>query len=148
MSDIKWKLKSFEELTNHELYAYLALRNEVFIVEQNCPYQDMDGLDDKGVHLLAWENDVPVACARLFAPGVVYEQASIGRVITKGSHRRLKLGHELMRRAIESCGDIFGSVPIKIGAQAYLQEFYESHGFKRISDIYLEDDIPHIKMLR
>ncbi len=144
---INWKLKTFTTLSNRELYDYLALRCEVFIVEQNCPYQDLDGLDEKGDHLLGYDNDILVACARLFPPGISYEQASIGRVITKPSHRSKKIGHELMIKAIDICRQQYNGKPIKIGAQAYLQKFYEGHGFKRVSDIYLEDDIPHIKML-
>ncbi|HEX4888649.1 MAG TPA: GNAT family N-acetyltransferase [Luteibaculaceae bacterium] len=145
---ITWKLIGFHQMDVTELYAYLALRSEVFIVEQNCPYQDLDGLDAQAQHLLAFDGERPVACARLFAPGIVYTEASIGRVITKPSHRSQSLGKELMKRSIEILVQQFNNPPIQIGAQAYLERFYEGFGFKRIGDIYLEDNIPHIKMLR
>ncbi len=143
-----WIFKSFNELTNQELYDYLALRAEVFIVEQNCPYQDLDGTDQKAMHLLGYHEGTLVSCARIFAPGDCYTEASIGRVITKPSHRALKIGHELMKTAIGYCEEHFNHSPIKISAQAYLEKFYQSHGFVTVSDIYLEDNIPHIKMLR
>ncbi len=145
---MSWITKTFDELTARELYDYLALRAEVFIVEQNCPYQDLDGLDFIAVHLLAYHDQTLVACARIFAPGDCYHEACIGRVISKPSHRGQQLGHQLMKRAIDYCEQHFNNSAIKISAQAYLEKFYESHGFKRVSDIYLEDNIPHIKMLR
>ncbi len=145
---INWTIKTFDQLNTTELYKYLALRAEVFIVEQNCPYQDLDGMDQRASHLLAFDGETLVACARMFAPGDCYTEASIGRVITKPSHRKLKLGHELMTKAIQFCEEQYHRSPILIGAQAYLEKFYESHGFLRVSDIYLEDNIPHIKMLR
>lgn len=145
---INWITLPFNELNTNELYNYLALRAEVFIVEQNCPYQDLDGLDQRAIHLFGYDGTTLVACARLFAPGDCYTEASIGRVITKPSHRSLKIGHTLMQKAIQFCDDTFHRPSILIGAQAYLEKFYESHGFLRVSDIYLEDNIPHIKMLR
>ena len=145
---ITWKSSPFNALSTIELYNYLALRNEVFIVEQNCPYQDLDGLEEQAIHLIAYEGSKAVACARLFAPGISYQEVSIGRVITKASHRKTGLGHQLMQKAISECDVLFGKQAIKIGAQAYLKKFYESHGFTTVSAIYLEDDIPHIKMLR
>ena len=143
-----WIIRQFNELSTTELYSYLALRAEVFIVEQNCPYQDLDGMDQRAVHLLGYDGDLLVSCARIFAPGDCYTEASIGRVITKPSHRSKKIGHELMKTAIDYCLKTYNHPPIKISAQAYLEKFYESHGFNTISDIYLEDNIPHIKMLR
>lgn len=145
---VKWITKSFNELSNQELYDYLALRAEVFVVEQNCPYQDLDGMDQRAMHLLGFDGETLVSCARIFAPGDCYDEASIGRVISKPSYRAQKIGQELMKRATEYCDAQFNRSPIKIGAQAYLERFYEGHGFKRVSDIYLEDNIPHIKMLR
>ncbi|MES2627937.1 MAG: GNAT family N-acetyltransferase [Bacteroidota bacterium] len=148
MPSLTWELTSFNQLTLTKLYNYLALRSEVFIVEQNCPYQDLDGMDERSMHLIAYDGELPVACARLFAPGDCYTEACIGRVITKPSHRSLKIGHELMKRAIAFCEQEYDHSLILISAQAYLEKFYESHGFLRVSDIYLEDNIPHIKMLR
>lgn len=147
-NSITWKFRSYEGLTKSELYDWLALRSEVFIVEQNCPYQDLDGMDQRAEHLLGYQNDQLVAGARLFAPGDCYTEACIGRVITKPSHRALKIGHDLMKQAISYCMDNYNRSAILISAQAYLIKFYESHGFVTVGETYLEDNIPHIKMLR
>lgn len=143
-----WLIRSFDQLTHQQLYDYLALRSEVFIVEQNCPYQDLDGMDQRAHHLLGYVDGKLASCARMFAPGDCYDEASIGRVITKPDFRGLKIGHELMKESIGFCEKQYNHPPIKISAQLYLQKFYEGHGFVRISDEYLEDNIPHIKMLR
>jgi ElaA protein len=148
MSDIIWKIKRFNELSLEELYSVLQLRSEVFVVEQNCVYQDIDGKDEKAVHLLGEIDGLLVAYARLFQPNDYFEQASIGRVIVKPSHRELKLGHELMRQSISAVADWFETHQITISAQLYLKKFYEGHGFVQTSETYLEDDIPHIEMKR
>lgn len=114
---INWITLPFTELSTTELYNYLALRAEVFIVEQNCPYQDLDSMDQQATHLLGYDGATLVACARLFAPGDCYTEASIGRVITKPSHRSLKIGHTLMQKAIQFCDDTFHRPPILIGAR-------------------------------
>lgn len=142
----EWKIKRFEALSHSELYQVLALRCEVFIVEQNCPYQDIDGKDQKALHLLGEIDGKLVAYARLFEAGDYLAESCIGRVIVKPSHRELKLGHELMRRAMDAMAESFSS-PIKIHAQSYLKKFYESHGFRVSGDEFLEDDIPHLPML-
>lgn len=142
-----WTLKPFSDLQNLELYQILQVRNEVFIVEQNCPYQDCDAKDFKAHHLCAWQQGQLVAYARLLPPGISYPgQASIGRVLTAPSARRQNLGRELMRRAIGEIYTLFGPVEIAISAQYYLKNFYESFRFVQIGDIYLEDDIPHVHM--
>jgi len=146
MQTINWKIKRFEALSLEELYAILQLRSEVFVVEQNCVYQDIDYKDQKAIHLFGEYDGQMVAYARLFKPIDYFENASIGRVIVKPSHRHLKLGHELMREAIQAVKTSFGESKITISAQLYLQKFYESHGFVATSDMYLEDDIPHIEM--
>ena len=145
---ITWSCKYFADLTNDELYAILRLRNEVFVVEQNCPYQDLDNKDQKCYHLMGWKEKELLAYTRLIPPGVVYPQTSIGRVVSSPAARRTGIGRELMKQSIDKCIELFGDKPIRIGAQLYLQEFYASFGFKVSSDIYLEDGIRHIEMIR
>jgi ElaA protein len=144
---IQWKCKSFNELTNEELYKILQLRNEVFIVEQNCPYQDCDNKDLKSFHLTAWEKSSIVAYSRILPPGISYSNAaSIGRVVTSPSARGQRLGKELMSRSLENLYRLFGHVPVTIGAQLYLKKFYESFSFLQQGNIYIEDGIQHITM--
>lgn len=145
---LHWLLRRFDELTPYQLYAILQLRNEVFVVEQNCVFQDADDKDQDSYHLMGFLDNKLVAYTRLVPAGVSYAQASIGRVVTSPSVRRSGAGKLLMQQSIDSLYTLFGKVPIKIGAQLYLQHFYESFGFKRISDIYLEDGIEHIYMLK
>ena len=144
----EWKIKRFNELSLQELYSLLQLRSEVFVVEQNCVYQDIDGKDEKALHLIGLIEDKIVAYARLFKPNDYFENASIGRVITKEEFRNLKLGHQLMLTAIQAIKDYFNEEKITISAQLYLKKFYETHGFIQTSEMYLEDDIPHIEMKR
>jgi ElaA protein len=145
---INWILKTFETLTPHELYAILRLRSEVFVVEQNCVFLDMDNKDQFCYHLLGWLNNDLVACTRLIAPSKVYDFMSIGRVVSSPAYRGTGIGRELMKVSIQKCYDLFGKAPIKIGAQLYLKKFYQSLGFEQTSDIYLEDDIEHIEMIK
>lgn len=145
---IEWKIKPFEALTVHELYDMLKLRSEIFVVEQNCVYLDIDGKDKKALHLLGVYDDKIVAYARLFDAGISFDNASIGRVVVDANYRDKKWGHDLMREAIQGIKENFGKDEITIGAQLYLKKFYESHGFVPISEMYLEDDIPHIDMTR
>ncbi|MFY8098046.1 MAG: GNAT family N-acetyltransferase [Flavobacterium sp.] len=143
-----FKIKRFNELSVQELYQILQLRSEVFVVEQNCVYQDIDGKDEKALHVLGYYEEVLVAYSRLFAPGLYFENASIGRVIVKEVFRDKKFGHDLMKISIETIKQIFDTHFITISAQQYLKNFYESHGFVQTSQMYLEDDIPHIEMKR
>ena len=143
---MNWVLKSFDSLTPHELYAILRLRTEVFVIEQACLFQDMDNKDQYSYHLMGWENDTLVAYTRLVPPGVSYQEASIGRVVTLPVARGSGMGKLLMEKSIEQIIHLYGKNPIKIGAQLYLKNFYESLGFIKTSDIYLEDGIEHIKM--
>ena len=145
---VQWLLKKFEELTPYQLYAILQLRNEVFVVEQNCVFQDADEKDQQSMHFMGFLNNKLVAYTRLVPPGVAYEEVSIGRVVTSPSVRRSGIGKELMQRSIDTVYRLFGEVPIKIGAQLYLKKFYESLGFKQVSEVYLEDGIEHIFMIR
>ncbi|WP_269686264.1 GNAT family N-acetyltransferase [Flavobacterium lacustre] len=143
---IEWKIKSFEALSVHELYDLLRLRSEIFVVEQNCVYLDLDGKDKVALHLFGEFEGKIVAHARLFKAGISFENASIGRVTVAADYRDRKWGHDLMREAIAGILIHFGESQITIGAQLYLKKFYESHGFMQTSDMYLEDDIPHIEM--
>ncbi|MBK6383415.1 MAG: GNAT family N-acetyltransferase [Chitinophagaceae bacterium] len=146
---INWFCKKFDELSPYELYAILQLRNEVFVVEQNCPYQDADNKDQSSWHLMGWLDDKLVAYTRLLPLGVAYpEMPSIGRVVTSPSVRRSGIGKKLMEKSIEELYKLFGNTPIKIGAQLYLLKFYTSLGFQQTSDIYLEDNIEHVEMLK
>lgn len=145
---IQWIVKRFSQLTPEELYAALQLRNEVFVVEQNCVFQDADDKDQEAYHLLGFHNNKLVAYTRLVPGGVIYEEPSIGRVVTSPSLRGAGAGKELMQQSINTAYELFGIKPIKIGAQLYLKKFYEGFGFQQISDVYLEDGIPHIYMLK
>ncbi|HWI92339.1 MAG TPA: GNAT family N-acetyltransferase [Flavisolibacter sp.] len=145
---IQWLLKKFEELTPYQVYAILQLRNEVFVVEQNCVFQDADNKDQASYHLMGFVHDSLVAYTRLVRAGVSYEQVSIGRVVTSPTVRRSGIGRELMRQSIDSVYKLFGVQPIKIGAQLYLKKFYESFGFRRVGEGYLEDGIEHIYMIK
>lgn len=148
-SQMNWILKPWCELTTDELYDLLALRVEVFVVEQTCPFQDLDGLDrrDGVLHLLGWQDGALVAYARLMAPGVAKaQQVVIGRVVTAPEARGDGLGHRLMQQALQECARLWPGVSIYLGAQAHLQGFYGRHGFTAVGEPYLEDDIPHIGM--
>ena len=145
---IQWLLKKFEELTPYQLYAVLQLRNEVFVVEQNCVFQDADDKDQQSYHLMGFDNDKLVAYTRLVPAGIAYKEASIGRVVTSPAVRRRGAGRQLMQQSIDTVYKLYGKTPIKIGAQLYLKKFYESFGFEQISEVYLEDGIEHIYMLK
>jgi ElaA protein len=145
---LNWEIKRFETLSLNQLYQLLQLRSEVFVVEQNCVYQDIDGKDEKALHVLGEYEGKIVAYARLFKPKDYFENASIGRVLVGGTYRDKKLGHILMREAIEAIRGHCNETAITISAQLYLKQFYESHGFVQTSEMYLEDDIPHIQMKR
>jgi ElaA protein len=146
---LTWTLKPFHALALAELYALLQLRSEVFVVEQTCAFQDIDGQDHVAYHLLGHsEAGELVAYTRLFGAGISYPEASIGRVVVSPRARRYGLGRELLRQSIAAVETLFGEQPIQIGAQLYLKEFYESFGFRQLGEGYLEDGIPHIHMVR
>jgi len=147
MPDINWTINTFAELGPAELYSILQLRNDVFVVEQNCVYQDLDGKDKLSWHLMGWRNQELVAYSRIIPPGISYTEASIGRVVTSFKHRRTGIGIKLMEESIRIAFDQFGHSPVKIGAQVYLIKFYQSFGFLQCSNEYLEDGIPHIEMI-
>ena len=145
---INWKIKRFEELSAPELYSTLQLRAKVFVVEQNCVYQDIDGKDLKALHLIGESDKKIVAYARMFKSGDYFESASIGRVVIDPHYRDRKWGFEMMKNAISGIEAHFGETKITISAQLYLQKFYEKLGFVTFGESYLEDDIPHIEMRR
>jgi ElaA protein len=145
---LQWKIKAFDGLSVNELYDLLQLRSKIFVVEQNCVYLDLDGKDKVALHLFAEFEGKIVAHARLFKAGISFDNASIGRVVVDADYRDRKWGHDLMREAIAGIASNFNETKITIGAQLYLKKFYESHGFIQSSEMYLEDDIPHIEMIR
>ena len=143
-----WTLKPFDDLTAQELYCILQLRNEVFIVEQNCPYQDLDNKDLDAFHLMGMKENKLLAYSRLLAPGISYSESSIGRVVSSPAARKTGMGKKLMKESIVQIKNLFQTDIIRIGAQLYLKNFYESFGFIQEGETYLEDNIPHIIMLR
>ena len=143
---VKWEIKGFEALSVQELYQCLRLRSEIFVVEQNCVYQDLDNKDQKALHLIGEFDGKIVAYTRLFKEGDYFENASIGRVVVDENYRDKKWGHELIAQSISGIKKHFKTQKITISAQLYLKKFYESHGFVQTSETYLEDDIPHIEM--
>lgn len=144
---MNWITKHFQDLTLQELYDFLTLRSEVFVMEQACPYQDVDGKDADAYHIMGYEAKKLVAYCRVLKAGVSYDEVSIGRVLVNASARKSGLGRTLMERAVHFALDELDEPSIRISAQAYLKEFYTSLGFKQVSQVYLEDDIPHIEML-
>ncbi len=143
---LKWVYKKFDELEARELYAIMQLRNEVFVVEQNCIYQDADGKDSSSMHLAGWDRNKLMTYCRIIPPGISYPECSIGRVVCSPAYRKTGAGRALMTLAIEKAFQDFSVISIKIGAQLYLKEFYASLNFIQSGDQYLEDGIPHIEM--
>ncbi|WP_142784534.1 GNAT family N-acetyltransferase [Changchengzhania lutea] len=142
------KVKSFEELTKLELYGLLQLRSEVFVVEQDCVYQDVDGKDEKALHVLGIKDGKIIAYTRLFKPGDYFKESSIGRVVVARNERQYDYGKRIMEASIKAIEDHFNTTRIKISAQCYLQKFYSNLGFVSVGEDYLEDDIPHIAMIK
>lgn len=146
---LRWETRTFEQLDAASLYSILAERTAVFIVEQECAYQDADGLDPDALHLCAWSSPTRLqAYARITPPGSRFDEPSIGRVLTALQARGTGLGHLLMERALAATRKHFGPRPIRISAQSHLQPFYQRHGFRTASAPYDEDGIEHVDMLR
>jgi ElaA protein len=145
---VNWILKSFNELSVSELYAIMQLRNEVFVVEQDCVYQDADDKDLSSWHFMGWQGEKLAAYTRILPPGLAYPEPSIGRVVTSPAARRSGLGRELMERSVTALIQLFGEQPVRIGAQVYLTQFYTSLGFQPQGDTYDEDGIEHIQMVK
>lgn len=142
------QVKTFEELTKQELYSLLQLRSEVFVVEQDCVYQDIDGKDQKALHVLGFKEDKLVAYTRIFKPGDYFKEPSIGRVVVVKNERAYKYGYDIVKASIKAITENYKASLIKISAQVYLKKFYTNLGFKAIGEPYLEDDIPHIAMIK
>ena len=140
--------KKFNELTTQQLYELLQLRSEVFVVEQDCVYQDIDGKDQKALHILGYKNEKLVAYTRLFKPGDYFKKSSIGRVVVLKNERQHKYGYDIMEASIVAIKNHYNETEIKISAQVYLKKFYNNLEFKEIGEEYLEDGIPHIAMMR
>ncbi|MBC7866548.1 MAG: GNAT family N-acetyltransferase [Gloeobacteraceae cyanobacterium ES-bin-316] len=142
-----WICKKMNDLTVDELYCIFQLRSEVFVVEQNCVYQDADGKDNNSYHFCGWLDNLLVSYCRILPPGLSYPEASIGRVLSHPSHRKAGYGKIMMEKSIQKTYEMFDVPEIKIGAQLYLLTFYKNLGFKPLGETYLEDNIPHITML-
>lgn len=145
---MKIVVKNFEELHIDELYALLRLRAAVFVVEQDCVYQDVDNKDQKALHVMGFEGDQLVAYTRLFGGGDYFDKPSIGRVVVDETARGKAFGHGILRASIETIETRFGKQPIEISAQTYLEKFYNDHKFRAVGETYLEDGIPHVRMIR
>lgn len=141
------EIKTYSNLTKDELYTLLQLRSEVFVVEQDCVYQDIDGKDQKALHVLGFKNSDLVAYTRIFKPGDYFNEASIGRVVVKESERQHKYGYDVMKASIEAVKEFYNISNIRISAQTYLKRFYNNLNFKEVGEEYLEDGIPHINMI-
>lgn len=140
-------IKHYKELSKDELYNILQLRSEVFVVEQDCVYQDIDYKDQKAIHVLGLKKNKLVAYARIFKPGDYFDLASIGRVVVAKNERQNKYGYDIMKVSIKAVKDELKEITIKISAQCYLKEFYTNLGFNKVGEEYLEDGIPHIAMI-
>ena len=150
MNVIEWECKRFAELSTPQLFELIKLRIDIFVVEQQCPYQELDDKDrhEHTRHLMGIYNNQLICCARLLAPGVSYAEVSIGRFAVALPHRRNGIGSTLMQQCISHIEDIWPHHNIRMSAQHYLGEFYTRLGFNQTSDVYLEDNIPHIEMLK
>ncbi len=148
MTNIQWQIARFDQLTVDQLYAILQARSAVFVLEQNCVYLDIDGKDQDCLHLAAWnaQNEL-LAYLRVVPPGISFTEASLGRVITTAQARGTGIGKQLLQRGISVCRETYPAQNIRIGAQHYLEKFYQSFDFVTDSEIYLEDGIPHVEMI-
>ena len=146
---MQWILKKFNDLTVNEFHDILQLRINIFIVEQNCPYPELDNKDKIAFHLFGIDkNNKIIAYTRIFKPGDFYKEAAFGRVVVHEEYRNQKIGSQLVKETIIETHKLFGNINIKIGAQTYLKDFYQSFGFQQVDDDYIEDGIPHIHMVK
>ena len=148
MNNIIWKIKNFEEITTAELYEIIKARVDVFVVEQDCPYPDLDGYDQQAIHLWAEQENNVLAYCRIFDKGIKYNETSIGRVLTSEKGRGKNLGKQLIQYALETIENRFKNLEVRISAQDYLLKFYSGFGFQDTGKKYLEDNIPHTEMFR
>ena len=147
-SELYWQWCTLHELTAAEVYAVMAARAAVFVVEQACPYQDADGYDLDAQHLIVWSGAEVAACLRVLSPRTKLAERSIGRILTSQAFRGTGLGRAIVQRALDRMDASYPGKPVRIGAQARLSKFYESFGFELASEEYMEDGVPHIEMLR
>lgn len=145
---MNWKWKKWDDLTTLELYQIIQAREAVFVVEQKLSYVDCDDYDQKAWHLMGYENNKLIAYMRAFPPGAKYQEAAFGRVLTTKDGRGKGAGKELTKMGLQKIRETFGEHPVKISAQAYLEKFYSDFGFKRVSEDYLEEGIPHLTMIK
>ncbi len=145
--EIDWMFIHYDDLTINDLHDLVALRLKVFVVEQNCPYQDLDGKDKHCHHLIGKLENKIVATARILPPGLSYEETSIGRVVVDDSLRGAKLGHVLMKKSMQFIESKYGKTSVRISAQEHLEKYYQKHGFVSTGKCYLEDNIPHVEMI-
>ncbi|QMU61088.1 MAG: GNAT family N-acetyltransferase [Gammaproteobacteria bacterium] len=150
MKDLQWRCNVFQQLDKNTLYEIIKLRIDIFVVEQKCPYPELDEKDrhDGTLHLSAHDNEKLIAYARLLPPGLSYAETSIGRFAVESSSRQQGIGSLLIKKCLDETNKAWPKHNIKISAQEYLQEFYEKFGFIKVSSSYLEDYIPHIEMLK
>lgn len=141
-------VKTFDSLSLKELHDLLQLRSEVFVVEQDCVYQDIDGKDENALHVMGFLNGTLAAYTRCFPPGIYFEEAAIGRVVVAKNFRGKNYGHFIMKASLDAIFDYYQSKTVKLSAQTYLESFYQSHGFEATGAEYLEDGIPHIAMIK
>ena len=147
-NNLIWHLKTYEELTRDELYQIVRARLDVFVVEQDCSYLDTDNYDQKALHLwVEYEGEV-IAYCRLFDKGIKYEEASIGRVLSRGEGRGKNIGRQLVGYAVQTIENVYKTTAIRISAQDYLLKFYGEFGFIPTDKKYLEDNLPHTEMYR
>jgi len=142
-----WEVKSFNDFSLEEFYQLIALRIEVFVIEQDCPYQELDGKDQDSTHVVCKHDGKVVATTRIVKPGFAYPEPAIGRVVISAEHRGKGLGHQLMKETMDAIRNEYGDIAVKMSAQQHLVPYYGRHGFKQTSEMYLEDDIPHVEML-
>lgn len=145
---IDWRWYAFDELGVDQLYAIVAAREAVFVVEQDCAYQELDGLDPAATHLVGWAETQVAAYLRILAPGVRFSEPSMGRILTTAPFRATGIGRQLVQLGLDHVDEQFKGASVRISAQAHLQKFYGSFGFATVSQPYLEDGIPHVEMLR
>lgn len=150
MKPLEWKCKLFSQLSTDELYELIKLRIDIFVVEQTCPYSELDekDRDNQTLHIMGLHENILICCARLLAPKVSYTETSLGRFAVVESYRGQKIGSELMAECLKQIHHHWPNTDIRISAQQHLSHFYSSFGFKQTSDMYLEDNIPHIEMLK
>ena len=145
---MKIEVLPFQDLSLKNLYDVLRLRSEIFVVEQDCVYQDIDGKDEGAIHVLGWDDGILIAYARCFNAGDYFKEAGIGRIMVRDNYRKMGYGHKITAAAIKVVKDKYKADKIKISAQTYLVTFYEHHGFKTLGDRYMEDGIPHVAMIK